>query len=102
MDNRLQAEVSRMLAAGAEQLSASEFHARADSFGYKVDPDTCCNGTATDVRTGETYPCRSLGFKHRETGLGFSHVDAPRDDQFRRLQDLRLRCFYVANGRLCN
>lgn len=67
--------------------------------GYRLDRKMDCRSTArwmTGDRAGESYPACSTGIKEVDTGLSAFNVDARRDANFDKLQELRITGAWVA------
>lgn len=107
MDQRLQTEIDARLAGGAKQVTLAQLCDIVAELGYKVHRDDPCRGNSrymTGPRAGATYPAVSFRITEADTGLGFTHVDARRDGNFKRLQELRLseEYFAVSRGHITN
>jgi len=90
-------EIARMLAGGMEKISKAELVKRAASCGYEIDPRVCFN--YTNNLNECAYRARSVGWRHKATGMRFAHVEAPRDT-LPALQEIRRNCFVVERGRI--
>lgn len=73
------------------------------AIGYVLDRSMDCRSMATWMtgpRAGTSYPCVTTGITEADTGLSAFNVDARRDANFARLQDMRSsgRYFAVSRG----
>lgn len=98
MAHGLDREIESSLKAGMRQVSLQQLDAELVALGYVRDTDTRCACTAKNLTTGNTYPCVTFGVKESDSGLSAFHVAARRDDNFRRLQELRFWTFVVSRG----
>jgi len=101
MTPTMQQEITRRLAAGCRQLTLDRLDYILRTLGYTLDRRLDCRGTARYLDTGDTYPATTTGIKHIRSGLSFAHVDAPKDDNFKKLQQFRYSApFVVLNDSL--
>ena len=96
------AEIERddMLAAGMERVTLDELCRRCSAIGYRVEIHSPDASHWTNLGTGNRYPGTSYPVTHAESGLSAFHVDAPRDANYRRLQEIRSDCFVYSCGRI--
>lgn len=97
MHHETEKEAARMIAGGMEKISKAELINRAAACGYKIDPAACFSylNKANEL----PYNARSIGWRHIASGMGFAHVDAPRDT-LPALQEIRRNCFVMERGRI--
>lgn len=91
MDN-LQRELARRAERGAFPSTIKAIEAELRAIGYRLDRTMDCRGNArymTGPAAGETYPSIDTGINQIDDGLRFCNVDARRDDNYKRLQDMR-------------
>ena len=97
----IQREITRRLAAGCQQLTLDQLEYILRTLGYTLDRRLDCRGTARYLDTDDTYPATTTGVKHIRSGLPFAHSDAPKDANFKKLQQLRYNApFVVLNDSL--
>lgn len=75
------------------------------AIGYKLDRSMDCTGRAkimTGPAAGESYPTINTGVKHIATGLSAFNVAAPRDENFKTLQAMRMsgEFYAIVRGRI--
>jgi hypothetical protein len=75
------------------------------AIGYKVDRSCDARGNTryiTGEHVGESYPATNLYVVEADTGMSAFHVDARRDENFRKLQELRFRgaLYAIVRGRI--
>ena len=60
-----------------EEITLPELIRRAADCGYEIDPSFCFNyvNNANSI----TYRARSIGWRHKASGMRFAHIAAPRD-----------------------
>lgn len=88
---------------GREKLTIAAFAARFAALGYSLDRDMDCRSPARYVTgpfAGESYLCCTTGLKETDTGLSAFHYKARRDDNFRKMQELRHEICAVSRGAL--
>ena len=68
------------------------------NIGYRRDPNTRAACVATNVITGESHPNVNFGVKQIDTGMSAYHYQARRDENFKKLQALRMNTFCVVHG----
>jgi hypothetical protein len=95
----LQKEIDSSRAAGMEWISIPELDARLETLGYRRDPDSRCVCVTKNLTTGNTYPCVTWDVQEIDTGMSAFHVNARRDERFRKLQELRFNTFAVLGGK---
>ena len=98
MDN-LEKEIADRIAQGNAPMTLSAIKEELRAIGYCLDRTMDCRSNAkwmTGDRAGETYPCITTGIKESDSGLSFANGNARRDDNFRKLQDMRFSGKYYA------
>lgn len=103
MTKALQEELDHRATQGQSPRTIKEIDAALRALGYRLDRRMDCRSMSrymTGERAGKAYPCITTGIAHVESGLSFANADAPRDDNFRALQDMRLsgEWFAVTRG----
>ena len=84
----MKAEIQKRIGAGCQRLTLGQMEYILSALGYCLDRSMDCRGTAKNA-DGSTYPATTTGIKHKRSGLSFANVDAPRDEQFDKLQRFR-------------
>lgn len=67
--------------------------------GYKIDESLSFN-YVNNLNPGPSYKARAVSIVQADDGSSFAHVDARRDDNFRRLQALRFNQDILIRGRV--
>ena len=93
-----QAQVESMLKIGMKRMSSSELHSSIDQLGYSIDKD--CDHKYINHGNEISYLAYSLCFKEKDTQLSFCNIDARKDENFRKLQDIRRECFVYEKNRV--
>jgi hypothetical protein len=96
----LTAEIASLLAHGMEHVTVKEFYRRYDEAGFRFDHRDTIRQFArwmTGPRAGEVSPCTSMNPIHKETGLGYAHIDLPRSET-QKVQTMRNQFFAVSRG----
>lgn len=86
---------------GRELLSIAEFGRRFAALGYTVDRSMDCRAPAkylTGPLAGESYLCCTTGINEADTGLSAFHYQARREDNFRKMQELRNSICAISRG----
>ena len=91
-------ERKQLLGAGSVELTPTEIRDALSVLGYEIDNALSFNYLNT--ANVYTYNARSIRIRHKATKKGFANVDAPRDSNFRLLQELRLNSHGYAGGRI--
>ena len=96
-------EVEALLNSGNCRLvTIPEIERELAAIGYRLDRTMDCRciaRTLTGVNAGNSYPVIGSCTREVDTGLSFANVNARRDDNFQKLQKLRLRgMFAIVNG----
>lgn len=99
-DHTLAAEIADRLRQGYRQLSIAHFAREIAEAGYTLDRSLDCRSTARYLDDGRTYPATSVYPKETDTGRSAYNIEARRDDNYRRLQQLRGEIFAVSHGRI--
>ena len=100
-DKALQREIDRRATLGFSPVSVKEMDRLYRETGYRLDREDDCRSIARIISgpgAGDSYPVISTGLKHDATGLRFANSEAPRDEGFRRMMELRGRLFAVTRG----
>ena len=98
LDQETEREYQRMRSChGVEEITLPELVRRADACGYEIDKDACFN--YVNSANAITYRARSIGWRHKASGMRFAHVDAPRDT-LPQLQAIRFSCIVMHKGRI--
>ncbi len=84
--------------AGMEKMELNSALNYLDFLGYKLKPENCFNyfNGSNDTK----YPARSIYLVEKDTGLSAFHIDARRDENFKKLQTFRRSVFVSAKGRV--
>jgi hypothetical protein len=86
---------------GLIKVPFAQLKAMIREIGYRFDPDMACKSLArymTGERAGESYPSNSLKPVQLDDGLSFSHFEARRDENFKRLTEIRNTHYSVHGG----
>lgn len=99
----LQAEIDYRAREGFHPTTIEAMEAMLNEIGYTLERSRDCRGPSaylTGSEKGRMYPKLHTGVSERDTGLHFSHVDARRDRNFERLQEIRVSegVFAVVGG----
>ena len=89
----LQEELAASAANGQHPTTLRNIQAQLAALGYRLYRDGDCWCMAqwkTGARAGQSYPCITARVVETDTGLSFAHVGARRDDNFQKLQEMRL------------
>ena len=92
-----QHEINRLLKAGMNKLSASQFNEMIHEVGYKINPPNCFYYINTSNEF--VYSAKALDYTHINSGIGYAHINAP-SDSLPKLQNIRRNYFVVNNGRI--
>lgn len=98
-------EIAYRIAEGEHQITMSQFKSKLKEIGYRFDRsmDCVCVGKwLTGPRAGETHPQLTLYPVQIDDGLSFAHVDARRDSNFKKLNEIRRNTFAVTRGCIAN
>ena len=104
MTDRLQAELDRRKARGQLPSTVAAITRRLAVLGYKMDRRLDCrsdNRHLTGEHAGQSYPAINAYIREADTGLSFASVDARRDANFCRLQEIRFSGELFAVIRRC-
>jgi hypothetical protein len=99
------AEVERRKRRGYAPKTLRQLNASLGRLGYRLDRSCDClsvNRYITGENAGESYPAINAYVVESDTGLSFAHVSARRDENYRRLQELRFsgELYAVVRGRV--
>lgn len=97
----LERELARRAVIGLYPVTVAQMNARFAETGYRLDRGDDCRCMARIMSgngAGDSYPCITTGLTHIATGMRYANVDAPRDDNFRRMMELRSEIFAVTRG----
>lgn len=102
-DANLQAEIDHLVSNGSKQVSFEEMASMLKQLGYKISKKDGCysrNRHMTGPCAGRSYPAFNLYVTEASSGLGASNVDARRDDNYKKMQEIRFNesFFSVAHG----
>jgi len=97
LDRSTASEYTRMISGGMVELGVDDLKKRLDSIGYEIDEDISFDY----VNRGNAihYFARSVGIRHKASGLSFAHVDCDRT-HLAELQYLRMHFFVFFKGRV--
>ena len=93
-----QAEVDDMLAHEMRQLTPGELSAELAELGYELDYSLAFYYHNTSNKFH--FHARSLDVREIDTKIGFAHIDSRKDDNFRKLQQLRMETFIFHKGQI--
>jgi len=91
-------EVDDRLKAGCTQISSAELIYMLKLVGYKICPSTSFDYTNTS--NAIIYNARSISIIEADTGLSFGHIDARKDGNFRKLQEIRMEYLVFEKNRV--
>jgi hypothetical protein len=99
----LESELAHRASMGQQPVNLAEIEALLAPLGYRLDRTMDCRSQSrymTGPREGESYPCITTGIRERDSGLTAWNFQARRDDNFYKLQALRLtgEVFAVISG----
>ena len=97
LKHQTQQEIDRLLNAGMDKLSASQFNDMIREVGYKINPPNCFYYINTSNEY--TYSAKALDYIHINSGIRYAQITAPRDTP-PKLQEIRRNYFVVNNGRI--
>lgn len=89
---------------GLKRVSMDELTDLIRAVGYRFNKSMSCKSMSrylTGERAGKSYPNNSLKPVQIDDGLSFSHVDARRDANFERLNEIRNTYYAVHGGYIC-
>lgn len=103
--SRLDDELDRRRRRGHNPVALHQLTAVLAGIGYRLDRALDCrsdNRYLSGPDMGRSYPAVNACIVEADTGLSFANVMARRDDNFRRLQELRFsgELFAVVRGRI--
>jgi hypothetical protein len=93
-----QKERQLLLNSGSVELSPNEIKTALSALGYEID--TALSFNYLNSANEFTYNARSIRIRHKGTKKGFANIEAPRDSNFKLLQELRGNSHGYANGRI--
>jgi len=101
MDNQLQNEIARRIAAGRQPSTMAEIRASLRAIGYELTPYSAADSMAR-CSDGVSYPVRMYAVREADTKISaFHYRTARRDANYAALQSLRLGVMYaVVRGRI--
>lgn len=91
-------EVEDMIKSGMIQLSKSEYIEMLDTFGYKMGPKYMELRYVNNLNEGRIWNEFTFDIVEKDTRLSFAHVDARKDLNFKKLQDMRMNYFVFENN----
>jgi len=105
MTSRFEEEVERRKRRGCEPKTLRQVIGVLADLGYKLDRTLDCksdNRYLTGEDAGKSYPAINAYVVECDSGLSFADVAARRDENFRRLQELRKsdELYAVIRGRI--
>lgn len=103
--NDIQSELAARAANGYRPSTVKAMTQTLRSIGYRLDRSMDCKHQSrymTGPRAGSSYPAISTGIREIDSGKSFAHFDARRDENFKKLQDMRLNesLYAVVAGRI--
>jgi hypothetical protein len=94
-------EVMRMKERGMQQLTKEELLTQLKQIGYKPLKALTFNDNNLSTFNPYPYKMKGLYIVESDTGISaFHYKDARRDDNFNKLQDIRMNTFVFENGRI--
>lgn len=105
LDADVLSEVEYKVQNGGRQVSLAAMDAELRAIGYRLDRDLDCrslNRHISGPRAGRSYPAVNMYVVQVSDGMSAFHVDARRDANFTRLQEMRFNgeIFAVSRGRI--
>ena len=103
--NSLEIELAARAALGQRPTTVAHIGAVLGALGYRLDRSMDCKSLARYMqgpRTGQSYPVITTGIKEADTGRSFVHFESRRNDNFKKLQELRFNqeLFAVVRGHI--
>ena len=89
-------EVKHLIDGGMTQLDKEEFLNILSSLGYKTVESFNYINSSNEI----TYKAKGFRIIEKDTGLSFANVDARKDDNLRKLQEMRFSSFVYSNDRI--
>lgn len=101
----LQQELTRRLALGYRPVTVQAMETALKELGYRLDRSGDCQSNTrwmSGEMEGLTYPAINTSVVQIDSSLSFAHVSARRDENFKKLQELRSNqsLFAVVKGRI--
>ena len=87
-------EVKRLIDGGMTQLDKENFLSTLSDLGYKTKESFNYINNLNEI----TYKAKSFMITEINTGLSFANIDARRDKNFKRLQQIRFDSFVYSNN----
>lgn len=99
----LQQELARRAARGQRPVTVAWIEQELRKLGYRLGKEPCRSTCRyiTGEFAGQTYPCDTRQIFEVDSGLTFCNVNARRDDNFKRLQEVRFNGKWFAVVRGC-
>jgi hypothetical protein len=99
----LEKELADRRANGQTPVTLTQMKQILGNLGYRLDRSMDCRHVARYMagpKAGRSYPAISTGIKEIDTGKSAFHFEARRDDNFKKLQEMRFNesCFAVVHG----
>lgn len=91
-------ETEAMINAGCIQVSMDIMRALFSELGYRLDDE--CKGMHTNLTTGNSYMGTTIQPVQIDNGVRAFNISGRRDDNYRKMQQLRLDVFAVVRGRI--
>ena len=81
-----------------ETMTKDELLSELDKLGYEIDKSMSFN--YMNCSNGESYKAKACYIVEKDTKLSFSNIDARKDNNFERLQELRFWIEVTHKGRI--
>ena len=91
-------EYEEMLKAGCTPYSWAELLNAISALGYALD--RTLGFVYNNMSNKNKYRAKSIGIIEADTKLHFSHLEARRDENYKRLQELRVDAVCIYGGRI--
>jgi hypothetical protein len=101
MNAALQQEIDYRISIGCRMVSVAQMDSEFRALGYRLDRSMDCRSVGrylTGPRAGTSHPVCTTGLKECDTGAGAWHYESRRDENFRRMQQLRNEVFAISRG----
>lgn len=88
-----------MTLATATKMTKPELVKMLADLGYEIEESSARNYT-NNLNPPDSWPARACYIVESDTKRGFANVDSRRDENFRKLQELRFNLEPLINGRI--
>lgn len=92
-----------LISQGYKFVTPYELGIMLDEIGYKIQKGMNCIGISrymTGEMAGISFKENNLYIVEKDTGISFAHVNARKDANFKKLQELRQNTFSISRGNI--